>query len=274
MTSEISHTAKQEASTAHGSLHYHRGFASKKLGNKRDIVVWLPPGYEARSHMRYPVVYLHDGQNLFDPATAFAGVDWRVDEVAEDLLRRDLIQPFIAVGLYNTPSRLEEYTTRRGKKYAKFIIKEVKPFIDAHYRTLPQREHTGVMGSSLGGLISFYLAWWHPKIFGMAGCLSASWMWHHAEVFEEIRKDAMPRPRLKIYLDHGSEGDEGRYATVFKRMRDTLIKKGFLLRQDLEYFYGIGDGHDEGSWSRRVWRPLVFFLGKSRPAAGEDTIQV
>lgn len=269
MNLERANAEPQEAPTAHGRLHYHHEFASKRLGNKRDIVVWLPPEYETQPHARFPVIYMHDGQNLFDPATAFAGVDWRVDEVAEDLLRRDLIQPFIAVGLYNTPRRLEEYTLRRGKKYAKYIIKEVKPFIDAHYRTLPQREHTAVMGSSLGGLISFYLAWWHPKVFSMAGCLSASWMWYQAEVFEEIRKDAMPRPRVRIYLDHGSEGDEGRYATVFKRMRDTLIKKGFVLRQDLEYFYGIGDGHDEGSWSRRVWRPLVFFFGKERAPNSE-----
>lgn len=262
MTTETQPAEQQEAATAHGSLHYHRQFGSKKLGNKRDVVVWLPPGYETQLSMRYPVIYMHDGQNLFDPATAYAGVDWRVDEVAEDLLRRDLVRPFIVVGIYNTPARLEEYTRRRGKKYAKFIIKDLKRFIDAHYRTLPEREHTAIMGSSLGGLISFYLAWWYPKVFGMAGCISASWMWHKSEVFDQIRKDALPKPRIKIYLDHGSEGDEGRYATVFKRMRDTLIKKGFVPRQDLEYFYGIGDGHDEGSWSRRVWRPLVFFFGK------------
>ncbi|MEK7727339.1 MAG: alpha/beta hydrolase-fold protein [candidate division KSB1 bacterium] len=264
MITEISNAEKQEAATAHGSMRFHHEFASKKLGTKRTVIVWLPPGYEAQAHLRYPVIYMHDGQNLFDPATAFAGVDWRVDETAEDLLRRDLIRPFIVVGMYNTPRREDEYTPRRGKKYAKFIIKEVKPFIDAHYRTLSGREHTAVMGSSLGGLISFYLAWWHPKVFGMAGCLSASWMWHQAVVFEDIMKDGMPKPGVKIYMDHGSEGTEGRYATVFKRMRDTLIKKGFLLRQDLEYFYGIGDGHDEGSWSRRVWRPLVFFFGKDR----------
>ncbi len=259
-----------EAVEVQGNLCYLRKFPSKYLGNARDLVIWLPPDYHLQPQARYPVIYAQDGQNLFNPATAFAGVAWRLDETAESLLQRQLIHPCIIVGLWNTPARLEEYSSRRGRSYAKFIIREVKPFIDAHFRTQPRREATAVLGSSLGGLISFYLAWWHPEVFGMAGCISASWMWNKASVFEDLKHDAMPQPRVRIYLDHGSEGDEGRYLTVFKRMRDTLIKKGFVLRQDLEYYYGIGDGHDEGSWGRRCWRPLVYFFGKNAPAAAPN----
>ena len=229
----------------------------------RSLVVWLPPGYETEVDTRYPVIYAQDGQNLFDPATAFAGVDWGLHKTAETLLQRESIQPFMIVGLWNTPARIEEYTPRRGRRYAKFIMREVKPFIDAHFRTLPQRETTALLGSSLGGLISFYLAWWHPEVFSMAACISASWMWNKAAVFDDLKKESMPNPRVRIYMDHGSEGEEGRHLTVFKRMRDTLIKKGFVLGEDLEYFYGLGDGHDEASWGRRASRPLSFLFGKN-----------
>ena len=252
-----------EAVETQGNLRHVRKFPSKYLGNERDLVIWLPPEYETEANARYPVIYAHDGQNLFDPATAFAGVDWQLDEVAESLLRRKQVHPFIIVGMCNTPARIEEYTPRRGRKYAKFVIQEVKPFIDAQFRTLSNREATATLGSSLGGLISFHLAWWHPEVFSMAGCISASWMWNKAAVFEDIKNDPLPQPPIRIYMDHGSEGDEGTYLTAFKRMRDTMIKKGFVLRQDLEYFYGLGDGHDEASWGRRAWRPLVFFFGRS-----------
>ncbi len=249
------------AAEIQGNLRHIRKFPSKHLGNERNFTIWVPPDYETDASRRYPVIYVQDGQNLFDPTTAFAGVDWQLDGTAEFLLQRQLVRPFIIVGLWNTPARIQEYTPLKGQKYAEFIIQEVKPFIDAHFRTLPNREATAVMGSSLGGLISFYLAWWHPEVFSMAGGISASWMWNKAAVFEDIKHDPKPTPRIRLYTDHGSENDEGRYLSVFKRMRDTLIKKGFVLREDLEYHYGIGDGHNEASWGRRAWRPLVFFFG-------------
>jgi enterochelin esterase-like enzyme len=260
-------TRQPRAAEVQGNLRYFRKFPSKYLGKKRDLVIWLPPDYETDTGASYPVIYAQDGQNIFDPATAFAGVDWQLDETAESLLQRKLIRPVIIVGLWNTPARIEEYTSRRGRQYARFIVQEVKPFIDARFRTLSNREATAVLGSSLGGLISFYLAWWHPEVFSMAACLSASWMWNKAAVFEDIKYDAMPNPRIRIYTDHGSEGEEGKHLAVFKRMRDTLIKKGFVLRQDLEYYYALGDGHNETSWGRRVWRPLTFFFGRNEQEA-------
>jgi len=244
-----------------GNVRYHRQFHSAKLGNDRDIIVWLPPEYEKESTRRYPVLYAHDGQNLFDPSTAFAGVDWAVDEAADSLIRAGRIEPIIVVGIANTPERMDEYTTVKGREYAAFIIDELKPFIDANYRTHPDREHTAVMGSSLGGLISLYLAWQNPQVFSMAACLSGSWMWDNAATLRLIEDDTTAVPPIKLYLDHGSEGDEGRYAWIYRTIRDTLIGRGFVLGKTLQYNFGIGDAHNETAWARRVWRPLEFFFG-------------
>jgi predicted alpha/beta superfamily hydrolase len=245
-------------------LHYHRKFSSSRLGNKRDLMVWLPPNYENEPARRYPVLYVHDGQNLFDPNTAFAGVDWQLDETAEALIHVGKIEPVIIVGIANTPERLDEYSLKKGRRYAAFLTEEVKPLIDQTYRTLPQRQHTAVMGSSLGGLISFYLAWWHPEIFSMAGCLSGSWTWDGGAIFRMVEEEeALPALPIKIYLDHGSEGSEGRQAWIYRSMRDALVRRGFNLRQDLAYYFGMGDEHNEAAWARRVWRPLAFFFGKT-----------
>ena len=228
------------------------------------MIVWLPPAYKDKPNRRYPVIYAHDGQNLFDSTTAFAGVDWRLGEAAAALIRDKKIEPMIIVALANTMGRLEEYTPKRGRQYAAFIIDEVKPFIDKTYRTLPARQHTAVLGSSLGGLISFYLAWWHPEVFSMAGCLSGSWMWDNAASIRLVDSATPAAPQIKIYLDHGSEGGEGNQAWVYRRMRDALIRRGFAVGKSLEYYFGLGDEHNEAYWGRRVWRPLRFFFGTKK----------
>lgn len=254
--------ASQKTGKVTGNVHYHRKFHSSKLGNDRDVIVWLPPDYENEKSRRYPVLYAHDGQNLFDPATAFAGVDWAVDEAADSLIRAGKIEPIIVVGIANTPDRMNEYSTVKGKEYASFILQELKPFIDTNYRTLPDRDHTAVMGSSLGGLISLFLAWENPQAFGMAACLSGSWMWDSAAVFRLIEDDTSAAPSIKLYIDHGSQGDEGRYAWIYRTIRDTLVGRGFVLGKNLQYNFGVGDEHNESAWARRVWRPLVFFFGR------------
>lgn len=246
------------------SLTYHRKFPSAILGYGRDLLVWLPPAHQKEPERHYPVIYAHDGQNLFDPATAFAGVDWQLGQTAAALIRDKKIAPMIIVGLANTMGRHEEYTPKRGRKYAAFIIDEVKPFIDKTYRTLPSREHTSVWGSSLGGLISFYLAWWHPEVFSMAGCLSGTWMWDNAAAIRFVEAETRPAPKIKIYLDHGSEGAEGNQAWVYRSMRDALVRRGFRVGKNLAYYFGIGDDHSEAAWARRVARPLKFFFGKTK----------
>lgn len=254
--------ATKTKSKVTGDVRYHKKFHSTKLGNDRDVIVWLPPDYEKEKSRRYPVLYAHDGQNLFDPSTAFAGVDWAIDEAADSLIRKGKIEPIIVVGIANTPDRINEYTTVKGREYAAFITDELKPFIDANYRTLPDRDHTAVMGSSLGGLISFYLAWENPQVFSKAACLSGSWMWDDDAVFRLIEDDTTAAPDIKLYIDHGSEGDEGRNAWIYRTLRDTLIGRGFVLNKNLLYNFGIGDAHNEAAWARRVWRPLFFFFGK------------
>lgn len=243
-------------------VRYHKNFHSTKLGHDRDLIIWLPPDYEKTKSQRYPVLYAHDGQNLFDPRTAFAGVDWAVDETADSLIRAGKMQPVIIVGVANTADRVSEYTSARGRDYAAFLIDEVKPFIDKNYRTRPDRDHTAVMGSSLGGLISFYLAWERPEVFGMAACLSGSWNWDNAAAFQLVESAAASIPNIKLYLDHGSEGDEGRLAWMHRTLRDILLGRGFVLGKNLAYNFGVGDDHHESAWARRVWRPLLFFFGK------------
>ena len=126
-----------------GKVEYHRKFYSKTLNNRRDIIVWLPPSYKKEKQRRYPVLYMHDGQNIMDPRTAYIGVDWQVDENISRLIKSGDLQEIIVVGIYNTPERLEEYSDSvKGKNYMKFMVEQLKPFIDKYYRTmLEQRIH-------------------------------------------------------------------------------------------------------------------------------------
>ena len=153
-----------------GDIEYLHEFYSVNLKNERDIIIWLPPSY-LYSQKSYPVLYMQDGQNLFDPNTSFIGQDWKVDEVVSELIKDKLIDEIIVVGIYNSKDRLDEYNyfSEKGKKYANFLIRELKPFIDENYRTIPKASKTAISGSSMGGLISFQLFWNFPKIFAGAG---------------------------------------------------------------------------------------------------------
>ena len=159
-----------------GTIEYYRNFKGKGIKD-RDIVVWLPPGYFENTYKYYPVLYMHDGQNVFDPKTSAFGADWQMDETADSLIKRHLIKPIIIVGVYNTPDRSSEYAANdTGYAYMNFIIYKLKSFIDSVYRTLPDRENTATGGSSLAGLISFMLVWKHSDVFSMAACLSPASM--------------------------------------------------------------------------------------------------
>src|SRR5450755_1817234 len=168
--------------TLTGNIKRHRAFPSKILGNRRDVLVYLPRGYRRFVPRRYPVLYLHDGQNVFDAATSFAGVEWGVDETAQRLIRRSLIEPLIIVAIANTgEDRIHEYTPTAGaifesaleekrsrgeaKKYGQFLIEELKPYIDLEYRTKREAEFTGLGGSSMGGLLTLSLGLWFPDSF-------------------------------------------------------------------------------------------------------------
>src|SRR5439155_6981065 len=175
--------------TLTGNIKVHRAFPSRILGNRRDILVYLPPGYRRFTGKRYPVLYLHDGQNVFDAATSFGGVEWGVDETAQRLIREKLIEPLIIVAIANTgenriheyaptPARIPPPKRKRSKgllrKYGRFLVEELKPFIDKIYRTRPEPEFTGMAGSSLGGLATMALGPWFPTVFTRLAVMSPS----------------------------------------------------------------------------------------------------
>jgi len=242
-----------------GSIEYHRQIESSRLRYPRDVIVWLPPSYHQARRKRYPVLYMHDGQNLMDPSTAFLGIDWRVDEAAHDLIRRKKMKEILIVGIYNTPDREQEYTgSLSGRNYASFVIQELKPMIDSTYRTKSDPKNTGVMGSSLGGLISFLFGWWHPDVFGKAGCMSNSFFWNDYHVFQDVKEYPGPKKPIRYYLDVGSR--EVFLRTGYQKMVRLLQQKGYRKNVDLQYYLVQGASHDEKSWGKRVWRPLTFLF--------------
>jgi predicted alpha/beta superfamily hydrolase len=241
-----------------GKVHYHRKFRSESLDNYRDIFVWLPPSYSVLAEKRYPVLYMHDGQNLINPVTSFAGMDWQVDETVTRLIKAGRMKEIIVVGINNTKDRLEEYSdSKKGNNYIKFITDELKPFIDSEYRTLPDSKNSAVMGSSMGGLISFITAWKHPEVFSIAGCMSSSFYYDNDKIFETIKSHDKPFRGQKIYIDHGEDG-----LTRGQKMFALLTMKGFIIGTNIDYYYARGADHNEAAWAERLERPLLFFFGK------------
>ncbi|MFL6335614.1 MAG: alpha/beta hydrolase [Pyrinomonadaceae bacterium] len=246
----------------------HAGFRSKFLPTARDVLVYLPPGYEGDAPRRYPVLYLHDGQNLFDGATAYIpGQDWRVGQTAGALIRRQAIEPVIVVGIYNTGrERVEEYTPsacprlKAGGKadlYGRLIVEELKPFIDAHYRTRAGAGDTGLGGSSLGGLVTAYLGLRHPGVFGKLAVVSPSVWWDGRRILGDVAA-LQSKTDARIWLDMGTE--EGpRAITEARLLRDALLAKGWNLDQDLHYFEAHGARHTETAWAQRV-EPILRYL--------------
>jgi predicted alpha/beta superfamily hydrolase len=255
-------------STITGEVRRHDDFASRHLRPRRTVLVWLPPGYDApgQRRKRYPVLYLHDGQNLFDGATSFIpGQEWGVDETADRLIRAGQIEPVLIVGIYNSPDRILEYTPTRDRKnrggggdlYGKFLVEDLKPFIDRTYRTKKGPADTALGGSSLGGLISLYLGLKHPKTFGKLAILSPSVWWDGRAIVKTV--EALPqKPKTKIWLDMGTrESEDG--LNDARALRDALLQKSWTLGADLAYLEAEGAGHNEASWAARI-EPILRFL--------------
>ena len=246
-----------------GDIRYHKNFRSVSLENERDIFVWLPPSYSILNEKRYPVLYMHDGQNLVDPETSYAGIDWQVDETVTRLIKSGKLKEIIVVGINNTKDRLEEYSDSvKGNNYIKFITKELKAFVDSNYRTLTDSKNNAVMGSSMGGLISFIIAWKNPEVFSMAGCLSSSFYYDNDKIFKTVENDANTRKGLKIYIDHGEDG-----LVRGQKMFSVLTQKGYMVGTDIDYFYSPGAEHNEAAWAERLARPLLFFFRKREEEA-------
>lgn len=240
-----------------GQVKYYKNLKSKFLELSRDVFVLLPPGYNENSEKKYPVLYMHDGQNLINPKTSFSGYDWRVDETAYKLIRQKKIQEIIIVGIYNTEERLEEYSSsNKGKNYIKFIIEELKPFIDLNYRTKSDKENTAVMGSSMGGLISFLIVWNFPEVFSKAACLSSSFFYNNEEAIRMVR-NSKEKKKIKLYIDHGEDG-----LPRGQKMFCVLTKKNYLIGTDIDYYYAPGAEHNEIAWANRLERPLLFLFSR------------
>ncbi len=256
--------------TLTGNIIVESDFSSKNLANKRNIVIYLPPNYKQNSKTHYPVLYLHDGQNIFDRATSFIGQEWQCDETAEKLILANKIQPIIIVGIYNSgEARIDEYTPsvdkRHGKGgkanlYAKFLIKELKPFIDKKYRTLKDPANTALGGSSLGGLVSLFIGLQHPQVFGKLAIISPSVWWDNRIIIKDLEK-LSSKPNTKIWLDIGSqEGEESIPDTNI--LKEAFVNKGWQLNRDLKYLVVDGAKHNEEAWAKRFDKILEFLFPK------------
>lgn len=263
------------AHTAVGNLHVREKVWSSHLQNSRTLVVYLPPSYRQEIARRYPVLYMQDGQNLFDQSTSFSE-EWRVDETMQRLSREGI--EAIVVGVANTGQRLAEYSpftdthhgSGRGELYLAFLADTVKPLIDRDFRTLPDREYTGIMGSSMGGLISLYAFFRCPHLFGFAGVMSPSLWYAGGAIFPFVEQ--APYVPGTLYLDVGTRELGGspqkkdarrrsrRYYASVRRLKRLLVKKGYRPIYDLLTVEEQWAGHHEPAWARRLPAALRFLL--------------
>jgi len=267
-----------------GTVVDHDDFPSEYVDN-RNIEVWLPEGYESSTE-RYQVLYMHDGQNVFDPETSYNGNDWMVDEALTELIASGEVEGTIVVAIWNSGiTRFPEYMPQKpaevmnsepvreevmknsGKPifsddYLKFIVEEVKPFIDAEYRTKPEREHTSIMGSSMGGLISLYAIMEYPEVFGAAGCVSTHWIVPNigAEFVKHV-EDNLPDPSThKIYFDFGTVGLDADYEPDQTNVDKMMEAAGYVRGENWTTKKFEGHDHMEQYWAMRIQEPLKFIL--------------
>lgn len=262
------------AAAGPGELRKHSGYRSRYLSTPHDLIVYLPGGYARNPQLRFPVLYLQDGQNLFDPATSFIpGMDWGVRQTADTLIEHGATQPLIIVGIYNAGAkRIREYTPSRDRKlggggadrYGRMLIREIKPFISSQYRTLDDQANTGLGGSSLGGLLTLYLGLKFPNVFGKLAVLSPSLWWNQRWVLDfAARRRLKSRPR--VWLDVGTD-EGGRTVDDARKLREILLKKGWQLGADLDFEVIQGAQHNEAAWSKRVGPFLQFLFPAGEPA--------
>lgn len=237
-------------------------FNSAYVRWKRDIIVWLPPGYETETTRRYPVLYMHDGMSVF--------ITWRLDETAKALIASKEIEPLIIVMVPNggpQEARFEQYTPTRpveapagGKAdaYGRMLAEELKPFIDSEFRTLTDAANTGLGGASLGGLVSLYLGLKRPEVFGRLAVMSPSVWWDGRVILRNVnRLDA--RTPARIWLDIGTGEGRGMVDNA-KELRDALVKKGWALDTDLKYHEERGAEHNDKAFAARAGLMLKFLF--------------
>ena len=232
-------------------------------------MVYIPPGYEEGK--RCSVLYLQDGQNLFDPATAFFGQDWRADITADRLIRSGVIEPLILVGVYNAGvRRISEYTPTRdsrsrkggkGDRYATMVVRELMPFIEREYCTRRGAPHHGIGGSSMGGLVSLQAGLLYPAVFGRLAILSPSVWWDNRSILEMVRA-YKSRAHPRIWLDCGTEEGEapGQVIHDLRLLRESLVERGWREGVDLCACEIGGAGHNEHAWGARFGEVLRYLF--------------
>ena len=253
-------SSKKVSGQITGNVKYHRNFEARSILT-RDIIVWLPPSYDSLPQKHYPVLYMQDGQNLFDPSTSSFGVDWQIDEIADSLIKVHAMQELIIVGIYNSKNRGKEYNhTDLSEAYIKFLIEELKPFIDATYRTLPDKNNTSVGGSSSGGLISFIIVWEYPDVFSKAACISPALKIADIDFVAPVKNYSGAKKEIKIYIDNGGVGLEEKLQPGIDEMLNALEEKGFVEGKDLLFVKDQFGEHSESAWAKRVYRFLEFLF--------------
>jgi len=267
-----------------GTLEVLPSFRSEKV-LRRNVSVWRPPVSEDVPPLPTGVVYMHDGQNLFNPKTAFIGIDWGVGKTMSRLVSEQIVPPAMVVGVWNTAERLAEYFPQRafdtvtdetlreqlvqkygepaGDSYLDFLVEELKPFVDRRYPVLKGPRYTHVMGSSMGGLISLYALCRYPDVFGAAACLSTHFP-HQIDFFLDWLRENLPLNR-RLYFDYGTTGgDEGIEARQM-RVNEVLAEKGYVEGENLVVRRFEGADHSERAWRARVHMPLRFLLAGEIP---------
>lgn len=259
----------------------------------RHVDVWCPPGSAGLDKSGYPVLYMHDGQNLFDPALSYGGVNWSIHQAMLRLMQESKIRPALIVGIWNsgegrwrdympqkpleTPgARLlrERFIAERGgaprsDAYLRFLVDELKPWVDRHYRTLPDPADTFVLGSSMGGLISLYALTEYAQVFGGAGCLSTHWP-AGGNLLVDALAAALPKPGgHKLYFDFGTATLDAGYEPYQRRMDAHVAAAGYTEGVDWLTKKFPGAEHSERAWRTRVHIPLEFLLGPSSTAAND-----
>ena len=273
------------------------GVLQSKFTDPRRVVVWLPSGYDPKG-AKQAVLYMHDGQNLFDTKTAGYGMEWQIDETLDRLIREKKVRPTIVVGIWSTPKRLQEYVPSKAFNglpaeyrdkvralyggeplsdgYLQFLVKELKPAIDARFNVKTDRANTAIMGSSMGALISLYAIDEYPDVFGAAGMVSTHWplvinpddkpvsdAQYEAvsSTFERYLSPTLPDPRShRLYFDHGSETLDSVYARYQDRVDAVVERRGYRQWSNTLSLSFPGQKHNEISWASRVAVPLQFLL--------------
>lgn len=280
-----------------GTIRHYENFPSQNV-IPRNVDIWLPPGYDSAKHsaQRYAVLYMHDGQMLFDSTITWNKQEWRVDEAMTTLLADNAIRPCIVVGVWNTgKTRHSEYFPKRvfsslpkkmqdsllksalqnkaqSDAYLRFLTQELKPFVDSAFATLPDRANTFIAGSSMGGLISMYALSEYPRVFGGAACLSTHWVgniqWSDSVIpraFDTYVRKYFPKPSAKgfthtIYFDYGTATLDSLYKPHQIRIDRTMKRKGYTEKNWITREF-VGADHTERSWAKRLAIPLQFLLG-------------